>query len=154
MYTTKTRMSLSCNIARYHEQLNCVITFTSVVEHIYFEIYIWSIQTFVASSFLMIRFEWKELFRFGIYAESMISDIVEHQIKEEVAKEFGNFTNDSAMMIAYERGLETKRGLENALFQDPFARNLGIRKKDSTGEQIVEHSKVGGSTLSPSLETA
>ena len=51
-------------------------------------------------------------------------DIVENQIKEEVAKEFGNFTNDSAMMIAYERGLETEKGTENSLFQDPFAKFL------------------------------
>ena len=51
-------------------------------------------------------------------------DIVENQIKEEVAKEFGNFTNDSAMMIAYERGLETDKGPENSLFQDPFAKFL------------------------------
>ena len=29
-----------------------------------------------------------------------------------------------------------------------------FREKDSTGEQIVEHSKVGSSALSPSLETA
>jgi len=71
----------------------------------------------------------------------MISDIVENQIKEEVAKEFGNFTNDSAMMIAYERGLETKRGPENALFQDPFARYLQGPK----GEQL---SKEFGSNAS------
>ena len=71
----------------------------------------------------------------------MISDIVENQIKEEVAKEFGNFTNDSAMMIAYERGLETKKRPENALFQDPFARYLQGPK----GEQL---SKEFGSAAS------
>lgn len=36
---------------------------------------------------------------------------------EELA---ATFTNDSAMMIAFERALETKRGAD-ALFQDPFA---------------------------------
>jgi len=34
-----------------------------------------------------------------------------------------NFTNDSAMMIAFERALETRRGVD-ALFQDPFAEIL------------------------------
>ena len=62
----------------------------------------------------------------------MINDIVENQIKEEVAKEFGNFTNDSAMMIAYERDLETRRGPTVALFQDPFAHYLQGLK----GEQL------------------
>merc|ERR1712224_456772 len=38
-----------------------------------------------------------------------------------------NFTNDSAMMIAWERSLETKRNAD-ALFTDPFAEALAGSK--------------------------
>jgi len=47
-----------------------------------------------------------------------------------------NFTNDSAMMIAHERALESTRS--DALFQDPFAKSLagskGERLSDSFGQ--------------------
>ena len=49
----------------------------------------------------------------------------ESQVESKVADdELANFTNDSAMMIAYERALETAKGPEVALFQDPFAKLL------------------------------
>ena len=44
-----------------------------------------------------------------------------------------NFTNDSAMMIAWERHLETKRGAE-ALFSDPFAEALAGVKGEALSE--------------------
>lgn len=44
--------------------------------------------------------------------------------------DLSSFTNDSAMMIAYERGLETKR--DDALFRDPFAIALAGEK----GEEL------------------
>lgn len=44
-----------------------------------------------------------------------------------------NFTNDSAMMIAYERALETKRG-DDALFQDPFAEIMAGEKGQGLSE--------------------
>ena len=37
--------------------------------------------------------------------------------------DMGDFTSDSAMMIAYERALESDRGAE-ALFTDPYAKTL------------------------------
>jgi O-methyltransferase involved in polyketide biosynthesis len=40
-----------------------------------------------------------------------------------------SFTNDSAMMIAYERSLESQRS--NALFTDPFAAALAGSKGES-----------------------
>ena len=40
-----------------------------------------------------------------------------------------NFTNDSAMMIAYERALESKR--EDALFNDRFASALAGSKGET-----------------------
>mmetsp|Transcript_64892 Transcript_64892/g.156852 ORF Transcript_64892/g.156852 Transcript_64892/m.156852 type:complete len:286 (+) Transcript_64892:72-929(+) len=43
-----------------------------------------------------------------------------------MATEIGNFTNDSAMMLAYERALETSR--PDALFQDRFATVLAGHK--------------------------
>ena len=46
-----------------------------------------------------------------------------------------SFTNDSAMMIAYERHLETLRG-ENALFQDPFASALSGDKGESLSNEF------------------
>ena len=58
--------------------------------------------------------------------------VIENRIKEEVTNEFNNFTNDSAMMIAFERGIETAKGPENALFEDPFAKFL----QGSKGEQL------------------
>ena len=44
-----------------------------------------------------------------------------------------NFTNDSAMMIAWERHLETKRGAE-ALFSDTFAEALAGAKGEALSE--------------------
>ena len=44
-----------------------------------------------------------------------------------------NFTNDSAMMIAWERHLETKRRAE-ALFSDPFAEALAGVKGEALSE--------------------
>ena len=44
-----------------------------------------------------------------------------------------NFTNDSAMMIAWERHLETKRGAE-ALFSDAFAEALAGAKGEALSE--------------------
>lgn len=43
-----------------------------------------------------------------------------------------NFTNDSAMMIAYERDLESSR--PDALFQDPFAKALAGSKGETLSE--------------------
>ena len=40
-----------------------------------------------------------------------------------------SFTNDSAMMIAYERSRET--GRDNALFKDPFAATLSCGKGEA-----------------------
>eukprot|EP00933_Yihiella_yeosuensis_P038606 TRINITY_DN32527_c0_g1_i1.p1 TRINITY_DN32527_c0_g1~~TRINITY_DN32527_c0_g1_i1.p1 ORF type:complete len:290 (-),score=42.24 TRINITY_DN32527_c0_g1_i1:102-971(-) len=45
-----------------------------------------------------------------------------------------NFTNDSAMMIAWERALETKR--PDALFNDPFAEALAGSKGESLSEKF------------------
>lgn len=42
----------------------------------------------------------------------------------EKLEKLENFTNSSAMMIAFERSLETRRGADKALFQDPFAAAL------------------------------
>jgi len=44
-------------------------------------------------------------------------------------REFESFTNDSSMMIAYERALETKR--EDALFHDPFAEAMAGKKGET-----------------------
>ncbi len=46
-----------------------------------------------------------------------------------------NFTNDSAMMIAWERHLETKRGAE-ALFSDPLAEALAGVKGEVLSERV------------------
>jgi methyltransferase (TIGR00027 family) len=46
-----------------------------------------------------------------------------------------NFTNDSAMMIAWERSLETKRGAD-ALFSDPFAEALAGSKGEKLSEEF------------------
>mmetsp|Transcript_2496 Transcript_2496/g.4533 ORF Transcript_2496/g.4533 Transcript_2496/m.4533 type:complete len:284 (-) Transcript_2496:352-1203(-) len=45
-----------------------------------------------------------------------------------------NFTNDSAMMIAWERALETKR--EDALFQDPLAERLAGTKGQTLSDNF------------------
>lgn len=45
-----------------------------------------------------------------------------------------NFTNDSAMMIAYERSLESSR--PDALFQDPFAKALAGTKGETLSESF------------------
>jgi methyltransferase (TIGR00027 family) len=58
----------------------------------------------------------------------------------ETAEGFENFTNDSSMMIAYERALETERS--SALFQDPFARKMAGTKGESLSAafgQACEH---------------
>ena len=73
----------------------------------------------------------------------MIHDVVENQIKEEVANEFDNFTNDSAMMIAFERGIETEKRPETALFQDPFAKYL----QGSKGEQLSKEFGLNASSI-------
>ena len=38
--------------------------------------------------------------------------------------EISSFTSDSAMMIAYERALESDRGEKDSLFVDPYAKTL------------------------------
>lgn len=48
---------------------------------------------------------------------------------EDTTPSVDNFTNDSAMMIAYERAIETKR--PDALFQDPLAEALAGSKGES-----------------------
>lgn len=49
---------------------------------------------------------------------------------------FENFTNDSAMMIAWERHLETER--PEALFQDPLAKALAGTKGQSLSDSFGE----------------
>lgn len=58
-------------------------------------------------------------------------------MSDSVGKEhhqLDNFTNDSAMMIAWERALETKR--EDALFTDPFAETLAGSKGQTLSDQF------------------
>jgi len=50
--------------------------------------------------------------------------------------DIGNFTNDSAMMISWERALETK--LEDALFQDPFAEALAGTKGQKLSDDFAQ----------------
>lgn len=38
--------------------------------------------------------------------------------------DIASFTSDSAMMIAYERALESDRGEKESLFVDPYAKTL------------------------------
>ena len=38
--------------------------------------------------------------------------------------DIASFTSDSAMMIAYERALESDRGKKESLFVDPYAKIL------------------------------
>ena len=49
--------------------------------------------------------------------------------------EISSFVNDSAMMIAYERDLETKRG-DDALFHDYFAEKLASNKGKSLSDEF------------------
>lgn len=51
--------------------------------------------------------------------------------------DLSSFTNDSAMMIAYERALETARG-DDALFSDPLAAALAGEKGQSLSVQFGE----------------
>ena len=56
-----------------------------------------------------------------------------------------NFTNDSAMMIAWERALETKRGPDGgALFDDQLAEALAGSKGEALSANFGEMSKVFG----------
>lgn len=45
-----------------------------------------------------------------------------------------NFTNDSVMMIAWERALESKR--DDPLFNDPFAEALAGKKGEALSENF------------------
>ena len=51
------------------------------------------------------------------------------------AKAVDNFTNDSAMMIAYERALETAQG-DAALFHDPLAKEGTARSRDNRASTV------------------
>lgn len=51
------------------------------------------------------------------------------------ADDLSSFTSDSAMMIAYERALETERG-EDAFFRDPFARTLAGEKGEGLSSRF------------------
>jgi methyltransferase (TIGR00027 family) len=54
--------------------------------------------------------------------------------KDDMDTEVDNFTNDSAMMIAYERALETER--PDSLIQDPFAKLLQGTKGQALSEDF------------------
>lgn len=63
--------------------------------------------------------------------------LTEEEIKtlqDELEIDFDSFTNDSAMMIAYERALETER--DDALIHDPFAKFFQGSKGASLSEQF------------------
>jgi len=49
------------------------------------------------------------------------------ELQESMEESMATFTNDSALMIAHERALETEKG-ETALIQDPYARLLAGKK--------------------------
>ena len=51
---------------------------------------------------------------------------------------FETFTNDSAMMIAYERFLESKRE-KDALFLDPFAEKMASTKGESLSDAFGQY---------------
>ena len=72
----------------------------------------------------------------------MINDDVETQIRNTIEQEIGNFTNDSAMMIAYERALETAKGPTKALIHDPFAKYLQGPKGKILSEDFGEQASV------------
>jgi len=59
-------------------------------------------------------------------------------VEEEITAE--NFTNDSAMMIAYERALETES--DTPLFSDPFARRLAGSKGAMLSEKFGQDAAV------------
>mmetsp|Transcript_34371 Transcript_34371/g.94683 ORF Transcript_34371/g.94683 Transcript_34371/m.94683 type:complete len:293 (-) Transcript_34371:71-949(-) len=62
--------------------------------------------------------------------------------RDEDFAELGSFTNDSAMMIAYERGLESSR--PDAFFQDPFAKTLAGKKGETLSEQFGSYCAMFG----------
>ena len=68
-----------------------------------------------------------------------MSDTTTNNNDTKTTTNISSFTNDSAMMIAYERHLETLRG-ENALFQDPFASALSGDKGESLSNEFGKKS--------------
>lgn len=64
--------------------------------------------------------------------------------KEDMDTEVDNFTNDSAMMIAYERALETER--PDCLFRDPFAKLLQGTKGHGLSEAFEGNCTMFGFT--------
>jgi methyltransferase (TIGR00027 family) len=78
--------------------------------------------------------------------EAMNKDVDENQTWTSINEEVGNFTNDSAMMIAYERALETSKGAEIALFQDPLAKLLQGSKGETLSKIFGEYATAFGFT--------
>ena len=74
----------------------------------------------------------------------MLSVDEDNQRWIKITEEIGNFTNDSAMMIAYERALETSKGLETSLFQDPFAELLQGPKGKTLSKDFGEYASAFG----------
>ena len=78
--------------------------------------------------------------------EAMRKESEENQTWTGIIEEIGNFTNDSAMMIAYERALETSKGNAIALFQDPFAKFLQGPKGETLSNDFGEYAAAFGFT--------
>ena len=78
--------------------------------------------------------------------EAMNNEAEENQTWISINEEIGNFTNDSAMMIAYERALETSKGSGIALFQDPLAKLLQGSKGETLSKNFEEYAAAFGFT--------
>ena len=63
------------------------------------------------------------------------------------AKTVDNFTNDSAMMIAYERALETAQG-DAALFHDPLAKGAKAAPRDMISTLYTHLETLAGASVS------
>ena len=78
--------------------------------------------------------------------EAMTKESEGNQTWTGIIEEIGNFTNDSAMLIAHERALETSKGKEIALFQDPFAKFLQGPKGETLSNDFGDYAAAFGFT--------